>query len=111
MKRNTLYLFLIVGLLFSCRQVPDVVVPEETKQSLPPVERYGELFIDVQMAEVFPDGKTFADCTPRFTTDEIAANYKEQKGKPDFDLATFVEENFSWESSLNKLRSLLNPKQ
>jgi hypothetical protein len=56
MKHRALQLLLLAGLFFSCRQAPPTVLPEETKQGLPPVERCGELFVDVQMAQVFPDG-------------------------------------------------------
>ena len=94
MKRNHLFLIVAIGLLFSCRQAPTTVVPEETKQGLAPVERYGELFVDVQLAEIFPDGKTFADCTPKMTTDEIIERYAQQKSGADFDLAAFVAEHF-----------------
>ncbi len=74
--------------------------PKEQKQTsaaLPqsPDELYGELFHDVQMARVFPDSKTFADCTPKIAPSEIVANYAEFKHtneKPD--LKAFVNQYF-----------------
>ena len=30
-----------------------------------PDQLYGQLFADVQMQKIFPDGKTFVDCTPK----------------------------------------------
>ena len=44
------------------------------------------LFEDVQMQEVFEDGKTFVDCTPKLSTEFILTQYNEEKLKPGFDL-------------------------
>ncbi|GIV35892.1 MAG: periplasmic trehalase [Cyclobacteriaceae bacterium] len=52
------------------------------------------LFHDVQTAPVFPDSKTFPDCTPRTSWDEIISLYEKEKNKPDFDLTTFVGSHF-----------------
>ncbi len=52
------------------------------------------LFHDVQMAAIFPDSKTFPDCTPRTSWDEIISLYEKEKNKPDFDLKTFVGSHF-----------------
>ena len=30
-----------------------------------PDQVYGDLFKDVQMSRIFPDGKTFVDCVPK----------------------------------------------
>ena len=35
------------------------------QQPLPPDKIYGQLFTDVQMSKIFPDGKTFVDCIPK----------------------------------------------
>jgi alpha,alpha-trehalase len=51
-------------------------------------------FKDVQLQKIFPDGKTFVDCTPKYLFEEIAANYTRVKDEPDFILANFVLENF-----------------
>ena len=53
-----------------------------------------ELFADVQMQKVFADGKTFPDCTAKFSLDEIEEKYLRQKNDPGFDLSKFVYENF-----------------
>lgn len=95
-----LNLFLILLFLFvlACKDAPKLTTPSlpsvENKQHLPPNERFGELFQQVQLNKVFPDGKTFVDCTPKLTTDEIMANYTAEKGKPDFDLTKFVNTHF-----------------
>ena len=100
MNRSTLF-FLALLLNFSflaCRQSPapppttDQEVEE--KRLLPPEDRYGELYLDVQKARVFPDGKTFADAIPKKSTQAIIDAYKNEKTKEDFDLERFVMEHF-----------------
>ncbi|RYU96182.1 alpha,alpha-trehalase TreF [Emticicia agri] len=63
------------------------------------IHELGELFEDVQLANVFPDNKTFPDCTPKGINNqeslqEIKIRYAEQKNLSDFDLTTFVLNNF-----------------
>lgn len=66
----------------------------EAHPFLPPAERWGQLFVDVQMAKVFPDGKTFVDCTPKQPAEEILAAYEAMKDEPEFQLKAFVLEHF-----------------
>lgn len=66
----------------------------EAHPFLPPAERWGQLFVDVQMAKVFPDGKTFVDCTPKQPAEEILAAYEAMKEEPEFQLRAFVLEHF-----------------
>ncbi|MET0635614.1 MAG: alpha,alpha-trehalase TreF [Chitinophagaceae bacterium] len=56
-------------------------------------EQY-ELFRDVQMQQVFPDGKTFVDCRPREPLPNLEALYLAQKNKEGFSLTAFVKEHF-----------------
>ena len=58
-----------------------------------PDQIYGQLFHDVQMARIFPDGKTFVDCIPKRNPKDIMYDYGLQKG-PKMDLKKFVEDNF-----------------
>ena len=58
-----------------------------------PDKIYGELFIEVQMQKIFPDGKTFVDCIPKRKPADIMYDYGLQKG-PNFNLKKFVEDNF-----------------
>jgi alpha,alpha-trehalase len=51
---------------------------------------YHPLFEDVQMNQIFEDGKTFVDCTPRETGEFILQQYQSQKNTPAFDLKNFV---------------------
>lgn len=79
----------------ACKTTPEEAsLSKETKQTVSPDERYGQLFVDVQMARVFPDGKTFVDCEPKYNTDYILEQYAEHKDDPGFDLHAFVLENF-----------------
>jgi alpha,alpha-trehalase len=87
---------LFLSILFvACNQPPKEQPPlSETKTHLSPEVRYGALFDAVQLNEVFPDSKTFVDCTPKFSTDDILNKYQKARGKVDFDLKAFVNENF-----------------
>lgn len=53
-----------------------------------------DLFHDVQTKEIFPDSKTFVDCTPKRDINLIVGDYERVKGEPDFDLKEFVNLNF-----------------
>ena len=58
-----------------------------------PDQVYGQLFIDVQMQKVFPDNKTFVDCTPKRDPAEIVKDYANRTAE-NFDLNKFVADNF-----------------
>lgn len=62
-------------------------------QPATPDKIYGDLFIEVQMQKIFPDGKTFVDCIPKRKPADIMYDYGIQKG-PNFNLKKFVEDNF-----------------
>jgi alpha,alpha-trehalase len=62
-------------------------------QPATPDKIYGDLFIEVQMQKIFPDGKTFVDCIPKRKATDIMYDYGIQKG-PNFNLKKFVEDNF-----------------
>ncbi len=66
------------------------------QQPLPPDKIYGQLFTDVQMSKIFPDGKTFVDCVPKRNPKNIVADYLKIKNNPAirFSLKLFVDENF-----------------
>jgi len=61
-----------------------------------PDQIYGVLFKDVQMAQIFPDGKTFVDCVPKKDPKKIVKEYLAAKNNPAlrFSLKLFVEDNF-----------------
>jgi alpha,alpha-trehalase len=93
--RYLFFLLLPVLTLIACRQTTAPAVEfVENKENLPPNERWGELFEAVQMAGVFPDGKTFVDCVPLYPTDQILAAYSSRKDDPEFHLRAFVLQHF-----------------
>ncbi len=59
------------------------------------IYQLGQLFTEVQLQQVFPDGKTFPDCLANYPLDEINKNYQAQKDAPSFNLTAFVQHNFS----------------
>ena len=54
-----------------------------------------DLLNAVQMSKVFDDGKTFVDCVPKYPVEEINEKYQQEKSKPNFNLKTFVLNNYS----------------
>ena len=64
-------------------------------QDKTPSQLYGQLFEDVQMQRVFPDGKTFVDAVPRDAPAIVMRRYRDERRTPGFDLAAFVQRNFS----------------
>lgn len=79
-------------LSFSCLIL--LQLPAQNVQT--PDQVYGDLFKDVQMAKIFPDGKTFVDCVPKRNPKDIVKDYLAVKNNPAirFSLKMFVEENF-----------------
>jgi len=59
-----------------------------------PDEIYGDLFIRIQIEKIFPDDKTFTDCTPKISSEKILSDYNKLKNNPDFNLKDFVYTNF-----------------
>jgi alpha,alpha-trehalase len=51
-------------------------------------------FAEVQLRRIFPDGKTFVDCSPKRPLQEIINDYFIQKEKQDFDLEAFILSHF-----------------
>ncbi len=83
MKR-LLFLPLLLAVFSSFSQILQPPAPDKI---------YGDLFIEVQMQKIFPDGKTFVDCIPKRKPADIMYDYGLQKG-PNFNLKKFVEDNF-----------------
>jgi alpha,alpha-trehalase len=59
-----------------------------------PLAELKDLFIAVQMARLFPDSKTFADATPKFSPEEILARFHGAKPNSNAALREFVAANF-----------------
>ena len=60
-----------------------------------PAELLGPLFEAVQLQRVFPDGKTFADATPKRDITAILADYRRLQIKDSTALRRFVLDNFT----------------
>lgn len=60
-----------------------------------PAKIYPELFKDVQMQQVYPDGKTFVDASPRKLPEYLNRLYLTSKDKPGFNLKAFAQKFFS----------------
>jgi alpha,alpha-trehalase len=63
-------------------------------QQKTPRQLFPGLFENVQSSAIFPDNKTFVDCTPKYAPHLIMKAYNEQLGKAGFDLKEFVLTNF-----------------
>ena len=53
-----------------------------------------EIFKVVQMSKIFADSKTFTDCIPLFSEDEIEEKFLQYKDQTDFNLKEFIDKNF-----------------
>jgi alpha,alpha-trehalase len=58
------------------------------------IHELGLLFEEVQLQNVFPDNKTFPDCTPKYALELINEKFQNEKKLPSFDLKNFVNDNF-----------------
>ena len=77
-----------VALLILLRCAP---APEHTQ-----VDIYeSNLFRDVQLGTIFPDSKTFPDCTPHTSWSDVINAYEREKNADGFNLKQFVETNFT----------------
>ena len=85
-------------LLASCAEdavVVDLVQPTEMKKKYEsPADVYGDLFVQVQMQEIYKDSKTFVDMPSLRAPADIMSDYEKQSTAKDFDLKSFVEANF-----------------
>ena len=102
MKYNLLF---IVLLFASCQDNKTTEVPTtetvEFKTFPTPDELYPDLFVAVQMGDVFPDSKTFVDCTAKFPAAQINANYQAAIKKENVNWSDFVKENFEIPPSIS----------
>ncbi len=60
-----------------------------------PADRYQELFVAVQSAAIFDDSKTFVDCAPLGSPEDILAAYRTECQHQGFDLHAFVSQHFA----------------
>ena len=90
MKRTLLLATLIGGLASPAL----ALAPGRAHDPQPPSVVFGDLYRAVEMAQIFPDQKTFADAIPTAPPATILAEYEAQKGQPGFSLRSFVTAHF-----------------
>jgi alpha,alpha-trehalase len=61
----------------------------------PPQVEFKDLFVAVQTAQLYPDGKAFPDATPRSSPADILAAYHDQAPRTPDALKRFVETHFA----------------
>jgi len=81
-------LLLIVALLCVA---PASALAQQCVAGFPDI--YGDLFADAQ--RVLPDPKSMVDAIPAAAPAAIAAEYAQQRTRPGFDLASFIDERFA----------------
>jgi alpha,alpha-trehalase len=79
---------LFLSLLAEPRAVTGTLNPD------PPQVLFKSLFVAVQTAAIFQDGKTFADAVPRSAPPQILARFSAARPDSDAKLRAFVEANF-----------------
>src|SRR5699024_4119203 len=65
-------------------------LPAGLEAQISPAKQYGDLFMEVQMNQIFKDSKTFADCIALKPPDIIMKKYRAAKKEPGFNLHHFV---------------------
>lgn len=63
-------------------------------RSEPPQVLFGDLFVAVQTAGIYPDSKTFADAIPKSLPSQIMARYAQEQPSSTEDLRRFVAAHF-----------------
>src|ERR1700733_8703870 len=83
---------LALGALPAAAAQPQPAVAARTPET--PLAELKDLFIAVQMAQLFPDSKTFADAIPKSAPAEILARFHAAKPESKDALREFVAANF-----------------
>jgi alpha,alpha-trehalase len=91
MQKRLTILILFLLLLAGCKKAQQ----NSVRVAYVPDEQLGELFHTVQMARIFQDSKTFADCAPRFAPEEIVMAFREKRDQTGFNLKDFVYSHFT----------------
>jgi alpha,alpha-trehalase len=101
--KKTILISLVFISFYACKQQKtenknkveiDPLSIRDPKMHLSPDERFEKLFDTVQLSSIFPDSKTFVDCTPLTTTDSLMVAFEVERKKPDFNLQAFVNQYF-----------------
>ena len=89
----------LLALAAGCRAAPTsggpaVATPAPAYAPYDPSRDLGSLFHDVQLAQVFPDSKTFVDARPLSAPADIVARYATARRTSPLDLKAFVAREF-----------------
>ena len=91
----------LLALAAGCRAAPPsagagagAATPAPAIAVYDPSRDLGALFHDVQLAQVFPDSKTFVDARPLFAPADIVARYASARRSAPVDLKAFVAREF-----------------
>jgi len=103
MRKKALHYLILLFLVVACKETP---APKA--RTLSPREEFPGLFEAVQTSNVFPDSKTFPDCIPLKTPEEVLQQYESDRLANDFNLKNFVKENFSLPENVTKQYRTLN---
>jgi alpha,alpha-trehalase len=69
--------------------------PSGAPRTAPPQAVFQELFVAVQSARIFPDGKTFVDAVPKEPPERILAAYRREQPHSAEALKSFVDAHFA----------------
>ena len=87
--------FLILLLIVFTQSCKEQTCQPLNEELYYPSQELGELFHDVQMSNIFVDGKTFVDYIPKCSPESIRKIYNQQKNQSDFNLEEFIAEYFN----------------
>ncbi|WP_053992383.1 alpha,alpha-trehalase TreF [Mangrovimonas sp. TPBH4] len=91
------YIYVLCFLLWSCKEeATSIVLPSEAQKVSyqPPSALLKDLFVEVQLSDVFGDSKTFVDCTAELPYDSILGIYHREKTLHNFRLDNYVNRYF-----------------
>ena len=89
---KNLLLLLLVILSIGCNTEKEFPDNNKMEKYPYPEDVYGSMFGEIQMMEIYPDSKTFADATAKEDVDKIILEFRKRKNDADFDAKAFVEE-------------------
>jgi len=93
MKNPSIILIVLfwMSVATSCRQEKCEPVKGELYY---PAQELGVLFHNIQMSNIFSDGKSFVDYIPKCDPASILKIYLQQESRSDFNLQEFIDEHF-----------------
>lgn len=93
--RSVMIALLLIALSCNTKDKSYNMVTEKVSQYATPDELYPQLFRDVQLRKIFPDNKTFVDCTAKIDADSINIAYGKLDNPSQKALEAFVSDHFT----------------